>query len=170
MKMDPMNIIATTFLAIGIFFDLRFQKIFNKVNLSLLGFAIVLQASVFGWSGLTQALVGSLGAFVFFLPLVILRFIGGGDLKLMVAFGALVPYQASLSVMIWSLIWGAILGVIRSIISGQFGLLLSNTYKIASGQSNKQTLVLQKIPFTIPLMLAWLSYLSTLRLPAGWWQ
>jgi prepilin peptidase CpaA len=69
-------------------YDVRLRRIPNWLNASGLALGIALGAFQ-GLSGLKSALLGCLCALAFYLPLYLLRGMGGGDVKLMAAVGAL---------------------------------------------------------------------------------
>lgn len=162
------EITASLILLIGAVDDLRSRKVHNWLVLSLLGLAAALQLYVGGWMGLAMGALGAGAAFLACLPLVLARVIGAGDLKLMVAFGMATTWTTSVSVVLWSLVWGAVLGVIRSIVAGDFTRLLAATYAVATSKERPAEASLHRIPYTIALIFGWLTVLSLSRLPGGW--
>jgi len=71
------------------FDDLRRNVVSNWINAIALGAGLLYHAIRGGWSGLALALAGALLGFVVFLVFYCLGAMGGGDVKLMAAFGAL---------------------------------------------------------------------------------
>lgn len=153
-------LIAPSFVLLaGLITDLRSRKIYNL----LVGIcALVVIAStyfLFGTSGLQNGLLSSGMALVLTLPLVVFKILGGGDLKLFVVFGFATSMTTVMNVLIYSLFWGAIIGIGYAIYSGQATVLFSNLLKILKG-TPRAKLQLQKIPYTVPLVLAWFTYVA----------
>ena len=69
--------------------DIRSRDIPNWLTLGGIVAGLVLHPYLAGWAGLKFAAAGLGLAIVMFIPLFILRWLGGGDVKLMVAVGAL---------------------------------------------------------------------------------
>jgi prepilin peptidase CpaA len=70
-------------------YDLRYRKIPNWLNLSGVVFALSTAALQSGFNGLKIAALGGLCAIAVYFPLYLLRGMGAGDVKLMAAIGAL---------------------------------------------------------------------------------
>ena len=79
----------TSLLVLAAGWDLRQRRIPNRLLLGMAGAGLVLSALPQG-PGLVRALAGGLCAGAAFLPLYLLRQMGGGDLKLMATAGLLV--------------------------------------------------------------------------------
>jgi prepilin peptidase CpaA len=71
-------------------FDIRFRRIPNWLVLSGMLWGVAMNVFLFGNAGLKTALIGIGLAFVIYFPLFIIRGMGAGDVKLMMAIGALV--------------------------------------------------------------------------------
>lgn len=80
-------------------------------------------------------------------------------MKLMLAFGLASHWQAVTSVAIFSIVWGALFGVIRALLDGQLLHLLKNTLRLTSGKLKADSPELHHIPYTVALAFAWLSHL-----------
>lgn len=121
---------------------------------------------MFGSQGLLVGLMGSGLAFIVFLPMVIGKMLGAGDLKLMLAFGMATSWVNVLWTSIYSIIWAAIFGVIYAVAHKQFRNLILNTISVASlrKEHNIETL---KIPFTIALLMGWLHQIFNVMLISG---
>lgn len=86
--------------------DLQARRIPNALTLGSAGAALVYYGVTAGWAGLGFAGAGWIVGTLLFLPLFVLRGIGGGDVKLLAAFGAwLGPGPV-----IWVALWGAVAG------------------------------------------------------------
>lgn len=68
--------------------DLRWRRIANGLNVTILGVGLLAQAVTGGISGLGWGLAGAGVGLLLLLPLFQLRWIGGGDVKLVAAAGA----------------------------------------------------------------------------------
>jgi prepilin peptidase CpaA len=90
--------------------DLRSRKLPNWLTATgvVAGLALALPR---GWSGLWPALAGAAVGFAILLPLFLLRGMGGGDIKLMAAFGALLGPTAVLLAAMLAAAFGAVLAV-----------------------------------------------------------
>ena len=87
-----MNVLFTIAIALGCaaaFDDLRRNAVSNWINLLALGAGLLYHGISRGWPGFGLALAGALLGFVVFLVFYWLGAMGGGDVKLMAAFGAL---------------------------------------------------------------------------------
>jgi prepilin peptidase CpaA len=93
-------------------FDLRYQRIPNKLCLVALLSGLIVQACLNQWQGLISAFAGAVVALMLLLPTFYFRILGGGDVKLMVAVGAIIGPQ----LLLWSLAYGVILGALTSIL------------------------------------------------------
>lgn len=106
--------------------DLRSRDIPNWVTLPAIALALVLHPIHSGWAGLKLA-AGGLGlAAVLFLPLFALRWLGGGDVKLMGAVGALAGASNLLTVAVFDAILGGIAAFALVLWKGRLGRTLKN--------------------------------------------
>jgi prepilin peptidase CpaA len=71
-------------------YDIRFRRIPNWLVLAALLLGLALNGFLFGGGGLLTSLKGIGLAFVIYFPLYLLRGMGAGDVKLMMAIGSLV--------------------------------------------------------------------------------
>ena len=122
--MEYMKLAALLLAAAAAFFDLRTGKIPNRLTFSGLGAGIVLSCILFP-GGAFQGLLGSLlGAGLPFLLLFLpfcLRMIGAGDVKLLMALGALALWPGILRLLFWTLIFGSVISL--GIMAGRTGIL-----------------------------------------------
>jgi prepilin peptidase CpaA len=161
------TLVPTIILLAGVADDLRTRKVHNWLVGVLLVGAGAFQFFHQGWFGLQQGALGAVTALLVLLPFVMIRALGAGDMKLMIAFGMATSWSVTLTVLVWALIWGAILGLIHSLVSGEFRQLLISTYNVALRKKATGTMALHKIPFTIPLAFGWLCYLVVSRQGGG---
>ncbi len=106
--MDIELIIAAIVLALAAAYtDIRWGKIFNWMTVSFAVLGITLNTIAGGWGGLLSSLAGIGAGFVLWLVSNFLgRILGGGDIKLLMAFGALLGPMF----MLWTFAWGALIG------------------------------------------------------------
>ncbi len=101
--------------------DLRRRRIPNLVTMP--AFLLALALSIFnaGLPGLLSALLGAGVAFVFLFPVFIMRWMGAGDVKALMVFGAIWGPSPLIGSLWWMLIVGGMLGI--GIITYRGGLL-----------------------------------------------
>lgn len=168
MSASWLDVVPSAILLVGAVEDLRTRKVRNKTVLALAGAALLSQFAFQSWVGVSAGLLGFAAALVGCLPLVMGRVIGAGDMKLLAAFGLSTQWTAVVSVLLWALIWGAILGVIQAVLSGKLKELIFSTVAVA--RRRKEALQhVQTMPFTLPLMFGWFTYLAMAHMPAGVW-
>lgn len=163
-----MYMLATFILFSGVLDDLRSQKVHNKLIIALFCITIILVPVLSGPSALITALVSFGLALMFSIPLVLVGVIGGGDMKLFAVFGLATNVPAVIGVGVYSLAWGALLGVVRAALSGKFQELLLSTTQllwIKKGPGQKQF----KIPFTVALFFGWLTHVTLVQLGQSPW-
>ncbi|MBA6390715.1 prepilin peptidase [Colwellia sp. BRX10-3] len=97
-------------LSSALYLDLRYQRIPNKLCLYAFVLALLLQSINGQWQGLAQALLGAGLAFALLLPAYVFRWLAAGDVKLMIAVGALSGPQ----LLLWSVLYGIIFGTFTS--------------------------------------------------------
>lgn len=161
------EVVPSLILLTGVVDDLRSRKVHNALVVGLFGAALLGQITYFGLEGVKQGGLGVAAALVSCIPLVLARVIGAGDMKLMVAFGMATTWPAVLTVVLWSLVWGAVLGLTRAIVAGDFSRLLTSTYLLTTKAKPSES-SLHKIPYTIALLFGWMSYLILARTGGGW--
>lgn len=94
--------------------DLRRREIPNWLTLSGIAAGFLIHTSLYGWRGLKFAALGFGLAALIFLPLFLMRWLGGGDVKLMAAVAALAGAENLVVVFILDALLGGVaaLGVI----------------------------------------------------------
>jgi len=123
--------ILLTALIISLVTDLKSRLILNKVTVPamLLGFA--LNGIFYGLPGLKNSAIGfTLGFFLF-----IAFGMGGGDIKLMGAIGALKGWIFTLTSIMYIGLAGGFVAIIYLIWSGQFSKTLINTFNMVFKRS-----------------------------------
>jgi len=145
-----------SFLLIAITDDLLFKKFHNWLFLTMLSISLLYTAilSPLSWA---EAGFGFLTGLTLMLPLVLLRALGAGDMKFMMCLGVLLGASTTLHVFIYSLFWGALLGIIRVLFSGQI-LSFKNNLEAMSYRLTPHKL--HTIPYTVAIFLGWLTWIQ----------
>jgi prepilin peptidase CpaA len=156
-------IVASLVLIAGLVDDLRSKKYHNWLFLTSASIAVLASILAGGWAGLQSGLMGFGSAVAIMLPLVLMKTLGAGDLKLLAAFGLAANWNTVLFVAIAGIIWGGIFGLTKVIVSGRTMTLISNL-KILTATRSSTGLELHKIPFSVGLLMGWLTFLAQARL------
>lgn len=139
--------LPTLLLLVASGFDLKTGKFPNWLFITSLAISI----------GFTLSLTLLVWAIVFFIcltPLFFAGVLGAGDIKLLGVFCLLTNPLTSLGVLAYSLFWGLLIGLIKLSLSGQ---LLTFTQSLVLRTPQTQN---QKIPYTVAILLGWLTFLS----------
>lgn len=158
----PLHLVVPTLVLIaGIINDLKSRKVRNFLVLLLL---ITSLANVYffaGWEGFKWGGLSLLVALGSCLPLVLTRIMGAGDMKLLMAFSVGVSPISVFLVLIYSFVWGALLGILQAVLKGDGMNLLNNTLAIVTGGKKAVSEEkLHRIPYTVALFFGWLTQLS----------
>ena len=154
------SIYLPTFILIaGLVDDLKSRKIHNVLVLALLAIAVVFAFINNGVQALSVGFLASIVAILLTLPLVLVKALGAGDMKLLVAFGVLSTWNDVFWIVIFSLFWGAILGLIKAFIDKKGMALLKNTFNVAT-KRHLGTEGLNSIPFSVALLFGWFTQLT----------
>lgn len=124
-------LLAATVLAAA-WTDLRARDIPNWITLPAIALALVLHPLHSGWAGARLAAGGLALAALLFLPVFALRWLGGGDVKLMAAVGALVGASNLLTVAILDAILGGVAALAFVLWRGRLGRTLKNAARMLS--------------------------------------
>ena len=152
------TIIPTVILFGALATDLRSHKILNKwVAISII-LALLNSFYFYGWSGLEQGLIAGGVVLVVMIPLVLIGALGAGDMKILFAFALTATFQEVFSVFVFSILWGGVIGVGMAIYRGQAKRLFGNTVRILTAKP-RDIETYQRIPYTIALVLGWVTYL-----------
>ena len=126
---------------VAAFTDIRSRRIPNWLVLSGLAAGFGLNIILSGWPGLKSAALGFGLALLIYVPLFILRAMGGGDVKLMAAVGCLAGPQAWLIIFILASVAGGLYAIFLLLARGALGGALSNILHIV------KELVRLRLPF-----------------------
>lgn len=91
--------------------DLRRRRISNWIPASAFASGIVLQTVQHGWLGAGSALLGTLAGAAVFLIFYLLGGMGGGDVKLMAGFGALLGAKRLFAAALWTAGCGGVMAL-----------------------------------------------------------
>ena len=100
-------VLAAAVSAVVVMQDIRHRRISNNLCAVLLFIGMLSACLSRGWSGLAEGLLGAALGFVIFLIPYGLGGMGGGDVKLMAAFGALIGVQGVLPALLLVAMAGA---------------------------------------------------------------
>jgi len=100
------------------FTDFRERKIFNKVTYPAFLVGLVAHTIVFGLDGLLDGLLASFIMFVIGLIIMMTGGLKAGDVKLLMVVGAFVGGAGLVEVSFYTLIFGAAMGILNSVING----------------------------------------------------
>lgn len=150
---------ATAILGAGVVDDFRTRKFHNWLFLVCLAVAALSVLATGGVASFSIALLGLLAGVAIYLPLVMMKIVGAGDMKLMMAFGLAAGWDAVLQVSMYGLMWGALFGVLATVFRGQGRVLVHNMISIVMVRERKG-LELHKIPFTVAILMGWLTVLT----------
>lgn len=106
------NIVLAMVLAISLYTDISRGKIYNKITFPSIGIGLLLNVWLSGWDGAKASLAGiGLGAVVF-IVIAVLRLMGGGDAKLLLAVGALKGFSFLLQTLLFTALAGGVLAIL----------------------------------------------------------
>ena len=100
------QVMLTVLVTVAAVFDIRFRRIPNWLVLTGMLWGLAMNLFLFGASGFKASLIGIGLAFLIYFPLFAIRGMGAGDVKLMMAIGALVGPANWLSIFIATAILG----------------------------------------------------------------
>jgi len=104
-------ILALVMLSATLYFDLRYQRIPNRLCLIALISGIIINTILYSWLGLSDSLSGAGLALIILLPAYMFRLLGAGDVKIMIAIGAI----SGPLIIVWSIAYAIIFGAFTSI-------------------------------------------------------
>lgn len=138
----PIQVLLAVTVLIAAATDIRKREIPNWLTLGAIVAGLVANPALSGWEGFRLSVMGFLIAAVIFLPLFVLRFLGGGDVKLMGSIGALAGHQNLLVIFLLDALLAAIAAVVLMIVRGRVRQTLRNIGKgirsLAKGRAPHQ--------------------------------
>jgi prepilin peptidase CpaA len=122
--LGPMSVALVGLMLAAAVFDLRSRRIPNALTVSGFGIAVALRFAAGPGAGI-DGLTGAVLAFVLCLPFFVLRVLGGGDAKLLMAVGA---FMGPRDVLMAMLVIASIGGIIAALDAARRGILLPVLY------------------------------------------
>jgi len=153
------NILLGIMLGVAVASDMRTRKIPNKLVISFFVIATVASILISGFASTWTAIASVLTAVAFVLPMYLLRAIGGGDFKLMIAVSPLLSWEGVIVLILASLLWGSLIGIFSAISHGQFRGLAQNLVAIVMRAKPKKE-SLHKIPYSVAILFGWITQAS----------
>jgi prepilin peptidase CpaA len=120
-------------------YDLRSRRIPNWVSLAGWILGLGLNAVLFRWVGLRLALLGTGMALLIYLPMLLIRGVGAGDVKLMAAIGAILGPNDWIAVFILSAVTGGAVGLVLIVFHRRGRRTLQNVGRIFRSLARLQT-------------------------------
>jgi prepilin peptidase CpaA len=122
---------AMTVATVAAIWDVKTRRIPNKLTVPCFMAGLLLHYFTQGWSGLGNSAAAGAIAFVIFLLFFLAGGMGGGDVKLIAAVGALVGTHLLPNVLIATALVGGVLAIGTALFRGQMGSTLRNVVAIA---------------------------------------
>lgn len=143
--------------------DLGSRKIPNVLTVGAAVAAFAFHTVIGGWEALGMAAAGWAVGLVIFLPLFVLRGIGGGDVKLLAAFGAWLGPGPTVWVALWSAVAGGVFALAISAWRGYTRQAFRNVWGLLSywrvmGMQPHPALTLDsaptspRLPYAVPMV------------------
>ncbi|MBI1899001.1 MAG: prepilin peptidase [Acidobacteria bacterium] len=122
--------------------DWRSRRIPNWLVAPALAAGFAVNGILFGWGGLAEAAKGAGVAMLVYIPLYLIRAMGGGDVKLMLAVGSLAGPRHWLVIFVLTAILGGVIAILVLATRGAVRNALRNVWHIVA------SLVLLRAPYT----------------------
>ncbi len=107
-------------------YDIKYRRIPNWLSLTGITLGVLLNTFLFEWAGVKSSLLGIGFAFIVYFPLYLLRGMGAGDVKLMMAVGALVGPGSWFAIFVITGILGGVIAVVLLLSRGRLRKTLWN--------------------------------------------
>jgi Flp pilus assembly protein protease CpaA len=147
-------LVPTLLLIVASVMDVKTGKFPNWLFLTCLSAAAIWLGAEQGGSELMKGLGAAALAFIILTPLVFLKALGAGDIKLMAVFCLLTDLATTGSVFVYSLFWGLLFGLLKMALSGELKSF-AQSFVLRNPQVKSQ-----KIPYTVAILFGWFSFLS----------
>jgi prepilin peptidase CpaA len=167
----------TVMVAIAVYTDVRVGKIYNWVTAPGVVVGLALNAIGGGVDGVIQSLLGvALGLGVFLFSTMFGRLLGGGDIKLLIAIGAIQGHVF----LLWTIVYMALIGGVLAIIIALWRKdFVAGLRRLVSGLALRMfakvpidvgdTKPVARLPYAIPIALGSLVALYVLQLHGPGW-
>ncbi len=150
--------VPSIILLVAVIIDVKTYKIPNTWVVISIVLALISSYYFYDFNGLREGSRAACVALAMLLPLVLLGVLGAGDMKIMFAFGFASTYPVVFTVIIFSFVWAAIVGIALALVKGRGLELLLNTVRIATAGPGERK-DLQRLPYSIALILGWITFL-----------
>jgi prepilin peptidase CpaA len=130
LAVDALNVLTLVMLVACGFSDLFYHKIFNKVTYPAMLLGVTLNATASGFKGLQSSLIGLVLGFGIFFGAFLFGGVGGGDVKLMGAVGALQGYPFIIYAISFSVLFGFLGALYAMIMSGRLFPSLRRVFRV----------------------------------------
>lgn len=147
-------VVPTLLLIVASVLDVRTGKFPNWLFVSAFLSAAIWLGLESGWGELMRGLGASALVFIILTPLVFMKALGAGDIKLMAVFCLLTDLFITGHVFVYSLFWGLLFGLFKMAVAGDLKTF-AQSFMLKTPQVKSQ-----KIPYTVAILFGWLSYLS----------
>lgn len=134
--------------------DLWRREISNALTVSAFAVGVALNGYLSGWSGVGNALLGALVGFLVFFLFFVLGGMGGGDVKLMAAFGAILGKDQIVTAAVMTAIVGAAMALL---FLGYRKIRRAVTKKVDDGQPDRKAFIPYAPAITLGVLLSFLS-------------
>jgi len=109
--------------------DVMYGKIFNKITYPAIVLGLLINLAL-GMKHFQSAVIGMLVAFVMFLIVFLIGGLGGGDVKLMTAIGAIKGYPFVMYAAFYSALVGGLMSIAIMIWKGRFVKGMRNIFRV----------------------------------------
>jgi prepilin peptidase CpaA len=120
------TILLAALVIVAAIFDFRTRRIPNWLCAAGLIAGFACQIALFQWAGAREAVLGCGLALLIYIPLFALRAMGGGDVKLMAAVGAIAGPKAWIAIFLVTAVVGGIIALMLIAIKGRTARTLRN--------------------------------------------
>lgn len=143
--------------AVAVVTDLRQRRIPNLLTAAL-AFAALAMHFAAGWVSLTVALATLLGVAVLGFVAFTMRWLGGGDVKLLAASAAMLGFPDSFSFLLYTAIGGGVFALLTAAFSGRLRAVLSSLALLLRPLLYKGTLSIAptqgtKLPYAVAIAI-----------------
>jgi len=132
LPLAPIQFALVALVTVAALWDLRVRRIPNWLTATGVVGGLGMNFALQGWSGLGSAAEGLGLALLVYVPLFLLRAMGGGDMKLMAAAGALIGPVNWLVLFLLTSMLGGIVALLLVVMKGRLWKTLHNVWLILS--------------------------------------
>ncbi len=165
--------LAVLLVAAAVYTDVRWGKIFNRLTMPAIALGLVINSLTGSLDGFVHSVAGiGLGLGLFLMSCLLGRILGGGDIKLLMAVGAL----QGPAFLAWTICYAAIIGgVLAVIIAVRHGILLEKikalfascymrlTFRVPMEMEDNEA-TQPRLPYAIAISLGTVATIARLQL------